>query len=136
MLFVDTFTVPAATPAASPVSRELQIAHGIIHQVEVVFLDGPENEVKVALRHGLHRVVPSQPDASVVGNAEAVRIILWEPAEEPPYLVIIEAWSPDADYPHEVTVRVSILPREILLPPLPELGLLKRIGRLLFGGAT
>ena len=134
MLFVDTFTVPAGTTAAAPVERELAVAHGIIHLAEVVFLDGPEDEVHVTLSRGLHQFAPSHPDGSVVGNAEAVPASLFEPIVEPPYFIIIRAWSPQADYDHEITVRINMLLREELLPANPERGLLQRIGKLLFGG--
>ena len=133
MLFNDTFTVPAGTPESAPVSRELKVAHGIIHLVEIVFLDGPENEVHVVLRRGLHRFVPSSPDSSIVGNADAVPVSLFEPVEESPFAIIIEAWSPDADYDHEISVRVNMLLREELRPPVPELGIISRLGKLIFG---
>lgn len=134
MLFVDTFTVPAGTLEASPIERELPLAHGIIHLAEVVFLDGPENEVHVALSRGIHRFAPSHPDGSIVGNAEAVPASLFEPIEESPYFVIINAWSPNADYDHEITVRINMLLREELIQTRPEAGILQRIGKLLFGG--
>lgn len=133
MLFVDTFTVPAGTLEASPISRELLVQHGIIHLVEVAFLDGPENEVHVILRRGIHRFVPSHPDGSIVGNAEAVPVSLFHPIEESPYFVTIEAWSPSATYDHEITVRIHILLREELQPPRPELGVIQRLGKLIFG---
>ena len=134
MLFTSTFTVPAATPAAAPHTEELVVAHGIIHQVEVAFLDGPEDEVNVVVRRALRQLVPTNPEASVVGNDTTVRAILSEPIEEPPYLLHIDSWSPNSTYGHEVTVRVHILPREVLMPEIPEMGVLRRIGRTLFGG--
>ena len=134
MLFTDTFSVPAATLKASPVSRTLKIAPGIIHLAEVQFLDGPENEVNIVIKQALHQRVPTNTEASVVGNANTVSASLLYPVEEAPFEVQIEAWSPDAGYAHEITVRLHILPREILQPPLPELGVLKRLGKMLFGG--
>lgn len=133
MLFTDTFTVTAATTKAAPVSRELPVSHGILHLVEVVFLDGPENEVLVTVGKGEHQLVPTNPDGAIVGNAEAVAARLFQEIEESPYILTIKAWSPSAAYDHQITVRAHILPREILLPPTPELGILRKLGKMLFG---
>ena len=133
MLFTDTFTVAAATTKAAPVSRELAVTHGILHLVEVVFLDGPENEVLVAIERGKRQIVPTNADSAIVGNADTVAASLFQPIEESPYTLTIKAWSPSATYDHQVTVRCHILPRELLLPPTPELGILRRLGKMLFG---
>ncbi len=136
MVLIDTFTVPAGQAANPPLTRTLELAHGIIHQVEVVYLDGPENEVNIIVRRALHQIMPTNRAGSVVGNNGTVRAILFHPLEEPPYEVQIDAWAPNASYDHEVVVRIHILPREILMPPMPQLGILDRIGRTLFGGGS
>lgn len=136
MLFTDTFTVPAATTKASPISRELIVTFGILHLAEVVFLDGSENEVLVTIGQGEHQLVPTNADKAIVGNAEAVAARLFQPVEAPPYTLTIKAWSPSATFDHEVTVRAHILPREVLLPQIPELSILQRLGKLIFGAGA
>lgn len=134
MIFTTALTVPAGTAASSPVEAELDVAMGIIHQVDITFLDGPENEVHVALRSaGIHQIAPTNT-GSFIGNARTVSATLYYPLEEPPYRVVLQGWSPDADYEHEITADVHVLPREILQPPREELGLLRRLTRALLGG--
>lgn len=134
MIFTANVTVPAGTLASAPSRTTLPLAHGIMHLVEVSFLDGPEGLVHVALARALHQVVPTNPEGSIVGNDTTVRAQLWEPAEEPPYELEIQAWSPDCTYAHLVDVRVHVLPREVLQPPVPELNILRKLGKLVFGG--
>lgn len=134
MIFSTALSVPAGTTKASPATVDLVIAHGIIHLVEVSFLDGPENEVHVILRRpGLHQIVPTN-EGSLVGNAITIQSFLQEPVEEPPYQLVVDAWSPSASYAHEIAVRVHVLPREILAPPSETLPLLKRLTRAILGG--
>ena len=133
MLFATTLTVPAATTQASPATAILSLARGIIHQVDVSFLDGPENEVHVVVRRpGLHQVVPTS-EGTIVGNNVTVSATLREELLEPPYQLVVEAWSPDADYSHEIAVRAHVLPPEIFNPPQEGLGILQRMARLILG---
>ncbi len=134
MIFATTLSVPAATKEASKAEARLTIAQGIIHLVEISFLDGPENEVNVALRRsGLHQIVPTG-EGSIVGNAQTIFIVLHEEALQPPLELVVEGWAPNATYAHEVAVRVYILPQEILRPPREELGILQRLSRAILGG--
>lgn len=136
MIFADTFNVPAGTSATSPVTRQLELVVGIIHQIEVTFLDGPENEVDVVVRRALHQIMPTNEGASIVGNNITVRASLHQPIRDVPLGVEIDAWSADADYDHEITVRVHLLPEEVLAPPREELGILRRLSRAILGGGS
>ncbi|MFQ5880564.1 MAG: hypothetical protein ACE5IZ_10380 [Dehalococcoidia bacterium] len=134
MIFATTLSVPAGTAATAKVEARLAIARGIIHLVEIAFLDGPENEVHVAVRRpGLHQLVPTTA-GSIVGNNQTIPTVLHEEAFEPPWELVVEGWSPDADYVHEVAVRVHVLPQEVLAPPREELGILRRLQRTILGG--
>ncbi len=134
MLFATTLTVAAGTAANAPAEAELNVDRGIIHQVDIGFLDGPENEVHAALRSaGVHRIVPTNT-GDVVGNNETVTAHLHYSLEAPPYKVVLQGWSPDAAYAHEITVRVHMLPADVLQPPREELPILQRIARAIFGG--
>lgn len=134
MLFSTTLTVPAGTLTTAPAEAALAVQPGIIHQVDVTFLDGPENEVHVALRSsGVHQIVPTN-SGSIVGNARTVTASLRYPIEEPPHKVVLQAWSPDATYAHEVAVDVHVFPREVLEPPQEGLGILHRLKTAILGG--
>ena len=134
MIFATTLSIPAATPANAKVEARLVLAQGVIHLVEITFLDGPENEVHVALRWpGTHQIVPTT-EGSIVGNNQTVATVLREVAHEVPGELVVEGWSPDATYVHEVAVRVHILPQEALAPPREELSILQRLSRVILGG--
>ncbi len=134
MLFATTLTVPAGTLQADPASADLVLARGIIHQVDISFLDGPENEVHVIVRRpGLHQLVPTS-DGDVVGNAQTVSAYLREEILEAPFHLVVDAWSPNATYAHEVAVRVHILPPEVIQPPQEGLGILQKLKSAILGG--
>ncbi len=134
MIFAKALTVPAATAADSPIEAEIPLAVGIIHKIEITFLDGPENEVHVVVkRPGLHQIFPTH-EGSIIGNAITVEAVLDEPVEESPLKVVVQAWSPNADFAHEISVRVHVLDRELLHPPNETVPLIQRLSRAILGG--
>ena len=135
MIFTKALTVPAGTAAETPVEAEIELAVGIIHKIEITFLDGPENEVHVVVkRPGLHQIFPTH-ESSIIGNAITVEAVLDEPVEDGPLKVVVQAWSPDAGFAHEVTVRVHVLDRKLLHPPNETVPLIRKLSRAILGGS-
>ncbi len=133
MIYADTFTVAAATAKTALITREIELDVGVIHLIEITYLDGPENEVEVVVRRALHQIVPSREDTSIVGNNTTVRAFMHEVLDDEPLAVEVDAWSPNADFEHEITVRVHVLPQEVISPPSAHNSLLERIARTILG---
>ena len=133
MLFEYDLVIPADTPASSPVKLEMPLARGIIHKAEAQFLFGCRGLVFVTIRRALHQVIPNNPDGSLKAEGYVISFPLYYPLEEAPYKLEAYGWSPGTSFSHTITLRFGIEPREVLEPPRPELGFLKRLESLIFG---
>lgn len=134
MLYEYELTVPANTPASSPVRLDMPLARGIIHQVTIEYRAGARHEVFVVVRRALHQVSPANADGYHKSDFFPITYSTWEPLEEAPYKLEAYGWSPGTTYDHLVTIRIAVTPREVLQPPSEEAGIIKRLGTLIFGG--
>lgn len=134
MIYEFDLAVPANTLASAPVALDMHLTHGIIHKVEVSFAFGCNNLVLVAINDALHQAFPSNPDGQLRGNGWTISMSTWYELEAAPYELTAKGWSPGTAYQHTITIRIGILPREILQPPAESAGFLRRLESLLFGG--
>ena len=133
MVFEYDFTIPAGTPASAPAKLELRLARGIIHQLNVSFPAGSRGMVYLTLNRALHQVFPTNPDGQLKGEFFPIAGAVYEELEEPPYKLEAHGWSPGTTYNHTVTIRLWLLPREVLEPGKQAIGILERLGQALFG---
>lgn len=113
--------VETSHTVASPKEEILKLTKGVIHRVEVEFPSGCRGQVYLKLLHHEHQVWPTNPQGSF--NAEGYTIPIGEHHKltSEPYALKAIAWGVGCSYNHTITVRVGILPEEILLP-LTRLG--------------
>lgn len=133
MIYEYDLVVPANTLAATPVSVDMKLSHGIVHKLEVSFPPGCNNAVKVVINRALHQVWPTNPDGQVKANGYTVSFPVWYELEEAPYVLTAWAWSPGTTYSHTVTIRMGIQRREVLHPPREEVGIIRKLGELILG---
>lgn len=115
----------------SPKEQVLKLTRGVIHRVEVEFPAGCQGMVYLKLLHQEHQVWPTNPDGSY--NAEDYTIPIGEHYKlaSEPYALKAIAWGVGCSYDHTITVRIGILPEEIL-SPLTGLGaMFKKFFKLL-----
>ena len=133
MIYEYDLTVAAASTPAAPSTARLSLSHGIIHRLEVSYPPGCHNLVSVVLRRGVHQVWPTNPGGALRADAYTIALPVWEPLEEAPYELQVDGWAPLATYDHIITVRLGILPREVLAPTDKSAPLLQRLSNLIFG---
>lgn len=124
--------VLAGTKKDDPKEQELNLTHGFVHWIGVEFPAGCRGYVYLVILHRLQQKWPTNIDQAF--NAEGYTLPIREHFDltEPPHTLLVRAWSPDAIWPHTITVRVGILPEETLTP-LTGLGVMlnkffKRLG--------
>jgi len=113
MFYDFSITIPANTPEASPVEERALLDHGVISHVEVEFPPGCAGLVRTYIRHSLHQLWPSNPEGYFWTDGRA---IVWNDYYElfaEPYDLIIGGYNLDDFYPHEITFRFEVLPREV-----------------------
>ena len=133
MIYEYNLTIPANTLAASPASLTLPLAPGIIHKFEVEFPAGCNKAVLVTLRRGLHQVFPTNPDGQLAANAYTISYPEYYSVEDKPHQLEAYGWSPDTTYSHTITIRIGVLPRDVLEPGRDAITFLGRLRGLLFG---
>lgn len=133
MIYEYDLAIPANTPAATPVRQDCVLTAGIVHRLEVTWPDGCNGLVRVSIARGIHQVWPANPTGRLTGNGRTLSIPVWYELESGPYVLTIYGDSEGATYAHTVTVAFGVQRREVLIPPNPEAGLLRRMGELIFG---
>ena len=133
MFYEYPFTVPKGTAEASPFRGTLKLSRGIIHQVEVRFEAGCQNEVSCVLRRRAHKLFPNSEALNFSSEEDVIKIREHYPLTSLPYELYFEGWSPDADYDHTLRVRIGILPEDILSPQIGVWALLSKFFKLIPG---
>ena len=131
MFYDFAIKVLAGTKEDDPKEQELNLTHGIVHRIEVEFPAGCRGYVYLVIYHREHQVWPTNIDQAF--NAEGYTVPMDEHFDltEPPHNLLVRAWSPNAIWPHNITVRVGILP-ETVLAPLTGIGpMFKKFFKLL-----
>lgn len=126
-------STPANTTKAAPQRTLLTLHAGVIEQVHVAFPPGPQGLLHVQLERGGNPLWPNNQDD---GFAWDDYTIIFAPAYElsaAPYHLEAITWNLDDTFVHQVTIRVNIVPRELVFPDRAELGILQDITRRLFG---
>lgn len=132
-LYVKKFTVPASTLESSPYETTLTIKEKYIYEMEVSFPDGANWLVGVQIHYGIRRLWPENEDEWIYGNDET---IVWREHQylpEKESVLTIKAISPNAEFDHDIIVRIKTLPDWVAVPGIYLSELVGLIKRMLFG---
>ena len=116
MFYDFAVTIPAGTTEDDPVEQVLKLTHGVIHRVEVEFPAGCRGYAHLVLLHEEHQLYPTNPDEDFNAEGYTIPIDDYFPLTTEPYSLKAVGWAPDASYNHTITVRIGILPEEIVTP--------------------
>jgi len=133
VLFAWDITVAANTLASNPSTQTLKLTRGVITKVDVKFPAGCHGLVSIRLLHEESALVPLNKDTWLTGDDETVPISEYFEFDTAPYSLKFVGKSPGTSYDHTITVRVTILPKEVatMLPLIEVLTrFLQRIGVL------
>lgn len=126
-------TTPPNTTKASPLRTELPLLAGLIDQVQIAFPPGPQGLLHVTITRGSSLLWPVNEGDGFASDAFTIdfnpRLIL---ADEPLDLAAL-TWNDDDSFSHQVNVRINVVDPELALGISPELGILQRLERTLFG---
>ena len=126
MFYDFAISIPAGTLESSPVEEVLELNEGIIHRVEVEFYPGPRRYVWVKIFRHEHQLWPTNPDGSFKTDAYSIAFDEYYELKGEPLQLLVRGYSPDADYPHVVTIRIGILESKMAILLLHALqGLMK-----------
>lgn len=115
MLFRATITIPANTPASSPTTELLKIAHGIITEIKVRPRPGHAAVAHLVILHHEHQIAPSSEGMNLAGDAHPIDWVEYYESYQPPYELKLKGWNDSTLYEHTFDVYVAILPRKAIL---------------------
>jgi len=126
--------IPASTSESAPITQILKLSHGVITRIDLKFPAGCHGYAKVRINRWEFQLVPLNRNEWCTGDDETIPTELYYELTEEPYQLKFIGCSPDADYDHTITVRVSIVPRwaasliplvELLTKAFKKLGIIK-----------
>lgn len=126
MFWAYDITVSAGTTATAPKTQILKISKGVITKIDVKFPAGCHGLVKVRLFKSEFQLVPLSKGEWVTGDDETVPTEGYYELETSPAELKFVGCSPGTSYDHVVTVRVTVLPKQIA-SMLPVVDLLTRL---------
>lgn len=126
MFWAWDITVTAGTTATDPKTQILKISKGVITRVDVKFPAGCHGLVKVRLFKSEFQLVPLSKGEWVTGDDESVPTEGYYDLETSPAQLKFVGCSPGTSHDHTVTVRVTVLPKQIA-SMLPVIDLLTRL---------
>lgn len=125
-------TTPASTAKASPLRTELVLHTGVVDQVQVAFPPGPVGLLHVLIQLGGSTLWPPNEDEGFAWNDFTIVFRPFYELRNPPILEVV-SWNEDDFYDHLVSVRINIIPHEVVFGSGEELGILQRLERAIFG---
>lgn len=107
MFYEFAVSVPANTTEASPVTRYLEIAHGIITGIDIQFPIGCMGLAHCRLEHHMFGSLPTNISGSF--STDGYIISVRTPIEfyQAPYDIRATLWNDDDTYPHALTIRID-----------------------------
>jgi len=110
MRFTTTLTVPASTPAGSPVSVACPVTYGRLVQTTLQFPFGSAGLLHVWIDRWEHRLYPTSPDVTFVGNDDVFTLPDDYLIDEEPLELTVAGYNDDDTFPHAVIVHFDVLP--------------------------
>ncbi len=115
MFYDFAITVPADTALATPVTQDMQLTAGVVHQVEIGFPSGCAGLVHVRIGQPEATYLPTNPEGSFASDGYVIRFNEHKELSAGSNLLTAFAWNLDDTYPPTITVRIGVLPRDAVL---------------------
>lgn len=116
MFYTFTHTVTADDIVTEKKELELQLAAGVIHQVDVLFQDGCDHEVNVQIFRADFQLWPSNRDATMKGNATVISFREFLELEPGGAKLTAKIWGDGTVTGKEMSIQIGLLPKRILQP--------------------
>jgi len=114
--------VEAGQAASDPATAEVEICRGVITKFYRLFPPGCAGTVHLQVYHQTRQVFPTTPGQSYLGDDSENLGDSSVQIDEPPFVLELRAWAPDASYDHVIYCEFYIeRPRVPAAVPLERL---------------
>jgi hypothetical protein len=79
--------------------------------VRVRFFQGPHNQVKIKLLHGLYQILPVAGSEALFGDGQMFDVPMSYPLTDPSPELTLVGWSPGTKYAHTITFFIDLDPQ-------------------------
>ncbi len=116
MFYTFPYTPTVSDVAGNPHEIDIQLAKGVIHQVDILFQDGCNHETFVQIFEGRSQIWPTNVGQAFRGNATVVSFREYYQPTGPPTRLTAYVWSTLSSDWAEVVIQLGLLPKRILQP--------------------
>jgi hypothetical protein len=111
-----TFTVPANTPESDPLEEVLQMDSGVVVGMEIYNPPGSHRYCRCRILEGLSVLWPGNPTGYIATDGTPVPWSEHYVLKSPDYRLTLRAWNISLSQPHDVVVRINVLPAAAAAP--------------------
>ncbi len=116
MFYTFTNTVNTGDVVGDPIIQNLDLITGIIHQVDILFQDGCDNEAHVQIFQAKTQIWPTNDGATIVGNAIVVSFREFFEIRPGATDLELRIWGDGVIDDVNVSLQLGLLPKRVLQP--------------------
>lgn len=116
MWYHYTLPVTAGTKENAPETKILKLTKGVITFLAIPHDVGANYNVKTRLYYHEHQIFPANPDEAACGCDFVEGGIEHLELDSAPYELKAKGYAPDAVEDHDVTILISVVPKEVAEP--------------------
>lgn len=116
MFYSYELAVAAGNTETNPKEVEMDLTAGIIHQVDILFPDDCDHNIRVQVFDANFQLWPSNRNGTIRGDATIVSFRDFYELKSENNILIAKAWWEDTETAQSIFVQVGLLPRAIMQP--------------------
>ena len=116
MFYAFPIAVVAANTSANKKEISMPISSGVIHQVDILFPDTCDHNIRVQIFDGDFQLWPSNRNGTIRGDAEIVSFRDFYEVGTSRNVLKASAWWEDTETAVTVFVQIGVLPKAVLQP--------------------
>jgi len=116
MFYSFPIVVAAGNTAANKAEIDMSMAAGVIHQVDILFPDDCDHNIRVQIFDANFQLWPSNRDAAIRGDATVVSFRDFYGMKSANNTLRGLAWWEDVETAQTIFIQIGVLPRAVLQP--------------------
>ena len=116
MFYSWPIVVAAGNDASNKSKIEMPMSSGVIHQVDIMFPDTCDHDIRVQIFDASVQLWPSNRDGTIRGDAAVISFRDFYEMEPSSNILTGLAWLTDTAKAGTIWIHIGVLPRSILQP--------------------
>jgi hypothetical protein len=116
MFYSWPIVVAAGNTADNPAVIQMPMYAGVIHQVDILFPDDCDHNIRVQVFDASFQLWPSNRNAAIRGDATVVSFRDFYEMKEANHILTGVAWWEDTETAQTIWIQIGVLPRAVLQP--------------------